>query len=195
MKENNKLYILLFCVLVFSCKSDTINKEEDAYRVFEMGELGWKSKKITHFVNDLQYRATEIPKEYYILKNEENKTKFHIDSVSKKYENERIIEFEFEHINSDDLLKQEYTSLDYEKSVMYLASTIQKDFMAITSSKDTIVCSGVLFERHFKVSPFKRIILYFGGIHPEETIQLIYQDNLYNNGIFKFKFNEIPFKT
>ncbi|MCF6306654.1 MAG: hypothetical protein L3J09_01730 [Flavobacteriaceae bacterium] len=37
--------------------------------------------------------------------------------------------------------------------------------------------------------------LYFGGINPNETIQLIYRDQLYNNGIFKFKFNEIPFKT
>jgi len=78
---------------------------------------------------------------------------------------------------------------------MYLASTIRNDFMVVTSSNDTIPCSGVHFERHFKISPFKRVLLYFGGINPNETIQLIYRDRLYNNGIFKFKFNEIPFKT
>src|SRR5690606_29244167 len=113
----------------------------------------------------------------------------------KTYENERVIEFEFEHNQNKDLLQSEYTGLDYDKSVNYMANTIMHDFLLVTESKDTIRCSGVHFERHFNVSPINRILLYFDGINPTENIQLIYQDKLFQQGIFKFTFNETPFKT
>ncbi|MFK5982275.1 MAG: hypothetical protein QM499_05115 [Flavobacteriaceae bacterium] len=195
MKVNNRAYFILIFVICFSCNKKNTDNKEPSYKVFQQENLGWKSKQIMHFANDIQYRATEVPIEYYLLKNKGKDNKEAIDTLSKKLSKERIIEFEFEHINNDDLLKSEYTTLDYDKSVMYLASTIRNDFMVVTSSNDTIPCSGVHFERHFKISPFKRVLLYFGGINPNETIQLIYRDQLYNNGIFKFKFNEIPFKT
>src|SRR5690606_9980118 len=118
-----------------------------------------------------------------------------IDSISKKYEYERVIEFEFEHNENKDLLESEFTGLDYEKSVSYMAAAIKNDFMLVTESNDTIPCSGVHFERHFKVSPFNRILLYFGNVSPTDNIQLIYQDRLFGNGIFKFTFDEFPFKT
>ncbi len=193
-----KLNFILLGLIVFSCKSDVENNANDSnitYKLYQQEDIGWKSKQIMHFANDIQYRATEVPTEYYLLKNQETENYQAIDSLSKTYRKERIIEFEFEHINNEDLLKSEYTSLDYDKSVMYLSSTIKNDFMVVTESNDTIPCSGVHFERHFKISPFKRVLLYFGGIDPNQTIQLIYQDQLYNSGIFKFKFNEIPFKT
>lgn len=198
MKGNNKLYLVLLCVFIFSCSSENkkdIKDSENSYKIFRQENLGWKSRQVMHFSNDIQYRATEVPIEYYLLKNMGSENLQLIDSLSKKYALERIIEFEFEHINNADLLKAEYTSMDYDKSVMYMAATIKNDFVAVTESNDTIPCSGVQFERHFKVSPFKRVLLYFGGIPANENIQLIYRDRLFNNGIFKYKFNEIPFKT
>lgn len=197
-ESSNKLYLIVLCLIAFSCKTDVDKEYDDSnitYKLYQLENIGWKSKQVMHFANEIQYRATEVPAEYYLLKNQEAENYQSIDSLSKTYKKERIIEFEFEHINNKDLLKSEYTSLDYDKSVMYLSSTIRNDFMVVTESNDTIPCSGVHFERHFKISPFKRVLLYFGGINPSETIQLIYKDQLYNNGIFKFKFNEIPFKT
>lgn len=198
MKVNRQIIYFIIIILLGSCNSGNEEKDFDtaiSHKLFQLENRGWKSQRITHFVNDMYYSATEVPNEYYLLKSEGNNNLSRIDSLSKNYNRERVIEFEFEQINEDDLLKEEYTAMDYDKSVMYLASTISRDFMAVTSKNDTILCSGVQFERHFKVSPFKRVLLYFGSIDPSEKIQLIYQDRLFNNGIFKFKFNELPFKT
>ena len=161
-------------------------------KTFSLEGQEWKSKVRTQFSNEIYYRATEVPNEYYILKNSEsaNISEETITSTS----NERIIEFEFEHFDALDLLEQEHTALPYSKSVEYMAFTIKNDFKIVTSANDTLACSVVHFDRHFKVSPFNRVLLYFNGIPPEENIQLIYQDKLFNNGIFKFKFEETPLK-
>lgn len=198
MKVNSQIIYCSIILSLLSCNSGNEEKNSSiviSHKLFQLEKRGWKSQRITHFVNDIHYSATEVPNEYYLLKREGTKNLYHIDSLSKTYSRERIIEFEFEHIDEDDLLKNEYTTLDYNNSVTYLASTISKDFIAVTSNNDTISCSGVQFERHFKVSPFKRILLYFGNIDPSDNIQIIYNDRLFNNGIFKFKFNELPFKT
>ncbi len=199
MRVNKGLYLILICVSIYACKSDgnkSINHDSDiSYKLFQLENLGWKSKTISHFVKDIQYKATEVPIEYFLLKDQGSQDLLMIDSLSKKHTNERIIEFEFAHNADDDLLQTKYTSLNYDKSVTYLASTIKNDFIAVTSKNDTILCAGVQFERTYKIGPYKRILLYFGGVDHDETIQLIYQDRLFKNGIFKFKFNEIPFKS
>ncbi len=186
------------CLFIFSCASESnsgLEEEDLAYRFYQLEKRGWKSRQLTKTAQDIQYRASEVPLEYYLLQNEGIANLSNIDSLSKKHAHERIIEFELEHAQQEDLLQAKHTTLNYEESVQYLSSTIRNDFVAVTASNDTIPCAGVHFERHFQVSPFKRVLLYFGGIESQEAIQLIYRDRLYKNGIFKFKFNEIPFKT
>ena len=198
MRVSRQIIYLFAITIIGSCNSGDKEKASNnaiSHKLFQLENRGWKSQRTTHFVNDIHYSATEVPKEYYLLKNKGSENLSHIDSLSKRHSRERVIEFEFEHINGDDLLREDYTALDYDRSVTYMASTIRGDFMVVTSKNDTIVCSGVQFERHFKVSPFKRVLLYFGGIDPSENIQLIYRDRLFGNGIFKFTFNELPFKT
>src|SRR5690606_14199103 len=107
---------------------------------------------------------------------------------------ERIIEVEFQHSNEADLLKEEFTKKTYDNAVKYMAFDIQGDFSVVTSSNDTIKCVGVNFERNFKVAPFKRVLLYFNNIKPNDNIELIYQDKLFGNGILKFNFKETPIK-
>jgi hypothetical protein len=75
-----------------------------------------------------------------------------------------------------------------------MAFTIEKDFTVVTSSNDTIPCSGVNFERNFKIAPFKRVLLYFNNINPNENLKLIYQDHLFGNGIIKFGLTDVPLK-
>lgn len=164
------------------------------YKLFNLEESGWKSRSIAHNLSNISYTATEVPIQYYILKSEVNDDYQKIDSIYSVYKDERIIEMQFEHINQEDLLKNDYTNMDYESSVKYMAFSIRKDFEAVTQSGDTVACSGITFERNFKVAPFKRLLLHFGNIKEEEKIQLVYQDKLFGNGILKFKFKETPIK-
>jgi hypothetical protein len=197
MRVNKIFFFLLLCSIQYACEDDKNSSEikSTIYKLYQLENAGWKSKSVTHYINDIQYKATEVPIEYYLLKDQGANNLTRVDSLTKKLNRERVVEVEFEHIKNKDLLKEEFTRLDYNKSVMYLASTISKDFKAVTSKNDTIECAGVHFERNFKVAPYKKVILFFGDIEPNETIQLIYEDRLFNNGIFKFKFNEVPFKT
>ncbi|WP_346882332.1 hypothetical protein [uncultured Algibacter sp.] len=187
------LCLFIFC-MVLSCNKSakTINIPE--YKFFNLQKQGWKSKRVTQFINDINYTATEVPVQYYLLKNNpDNYAK--VDSLYKKNARERIIEIEFQHTNEADLLQQDYTKKTYEDAVKYMAFTITKDFTVVTSSNDTIACSGVNFERNFKVAPFKRLLLYFNNISPEDHIKLIYQDYLFGNGIIKFNLTDTPLKT
>jgi len=99
---------------------------------------------------------------------------------------------EFEEDEGKDLLLSDFTSRDYDASVRYMAFGIQEDFKLVTTSKDTIPCSGVVFERNFKVAPFKRLLLHFGNINPEDKITLLYKDQLFGQGTLRFDFDDNP---
>ncbi len=188
--------VVLGMSFLYSCNRSTKveNSTTENYKLFNLEQAGWKSKSVTQQLSNLSYTATLVPIQYYILKElgEENRTK--VDSVAEHHKLERVIELEFQHNTKDDVLLSKYTKKDYESSVKYIASTIAKDFMIVTTSGDSINCSGVTLERNFKIAPFKRVLLYFGNVPEEEQIQLVYQDELFGNGILKFKFKEIPLK-
>ena len=80
--------------------------------------------------------------------------------------------------------------MNYDKSIAYMSFNIQKDFTVVTSKHDTIVCSGVLFERTFKIAPKNKILLFFSDINPNDRIQLVYQDELFKTGTLKFRFKD-----
>ncbi|WP_435578735.1 hypothetical protein [Gilvibacter sp.] len=194
MKMNKiKLTVLLsfFIVLLVSCKSEREKQWESsemAERLFEHNSRGWKSNQLLNYANNIQYRATEVPIEYYLLKNLGTKNIERFDSIYKANNNERIIEFEFEHIRGNDLLEEAFTGRGYDEGVEYLMETIKQDYTLVTQSGHTIACDGVLFERHFQVSPFKRLLLYFSGVDEGESVKLIYNDQLFNNIQFEFDF-------
>jgi len=176
----------------FSCKEDIKSQDSD-YQLFSFSNTDWKSKKITYILEEISYTAIEVPLQYYILKNGIQETKA-VDSVYGTLNKERVLEIEFEHSERKDLLLKDFTQRSYDDAVKYMSFFIEKDFEVITSSGDTIQCSGVNFERNFKVAPFKRLLLYFNNINPDETIKLVYKDNLFGNGIMEFNFQEIPLK-
>ncbi|WP_298538942.1 hypothetical protein [uncultured Aquimarina sp.] len=189
------MLFLIGILLFVSCqKEKKIPLSDTEYKLFNLEQAGWKSKSVSHLFSDITYKATLVPLQYYILKNEGNRDLEKIDSVYESLKNERIIEVEFQQEKEDDLLKDIYTNRDYETSVKYMSFYIEKDFKAITQKGDTVNCSGVTFERNFKVTPFKRLLLHFGNIPEEENIKLIYQDNLFGNGLMKFNFKETPIK-
>ncbi|WP_291128468.1 hypothetical protein [Flavobacterium sp. UBA7682] len=195
MKAFNSILFLLFPFwLVFSCKSDDkVNVKDDSeirFRYFNLENQGWKSKTHSEKVDNINFTATEVPIIYYLLKDGKNEDLIATDSIYEKNRRERIIEFVFKEEGDDDILKEKYTNLDYKTSVEYMSFTIQKDFFVVTSKNDTIDCSGVLFERSFKVSPDNKVLLFFSNIEPNEKIQLVYEDNLFKKGTLKFRFKE-----
>lgn len=164
------------------------------YKFFNLAVDGWKSKRINQYIKNINYTATEVPLQYYILKENQNFEPKKVDSIFKLHKNERIVEIEFSHDEEKDLLLKDFTNMPYENAVKYMSFKMKKDFKVVTSSKDTVVCSGVLFERNFKVAPFKRALLYFGDIPETDNIQLLYNDQLFGNGIIKFNFKSTPLK-
>ncbi len=188
-------FIVLF-ILMFSesCNKSAKSNKLPEYKLFNLQQQGWKSKRVTQFINDINYTATEVPIQYYLLKNNPNDYA-KVDSLYQINAKERVIEVEFQHVKEADLLLEDYTNKTYEDAVKYMAFTIEKDFTVVTSSNDTIQCSGVNFERNFKLAPFKRVLLYFNNINPNDHIKLIYQDYLFGNGIIKFNLKDIPLKV
>lgn len=187
------IFLTIF-LLLFSCtKKETINNKAEE-RLFNLATAGWKSKVVSHHISSLNYKATQVPIQYYILKNSSDNSPEVVDSIYKTHNQERIIEFEFRHDSEDDLLKDKYTRKGYTDAVEYMAFKIKNDFSVITSSGDTVSCAGITFERNFKLAPFKRLLLNFGNIPENDNIKLIYEDKLFGNGLFKFNFKETPIK-
>jgi len=194
MKKSFFLYFLFSISLFLGCNNSGEIKTSSSTKLYSYKQEDWKSKQITQFVNDINYSATEVPIKYYLLKNINEEDSAKIDSLYNVNSKERIIEVEFQHVDKKDLLEKGYTQKSYEDGVKYLSFQIENDFTVITSSNDTIKCSGAHFERNFKVAPFKRALLYFNNVPPNDNIKLIYQDQLFGNGIIKFNFTETPLK-
>lgn len=194
MVLRSSIYILFICVL-FSCKKEKENSalQNDGLirqKLYRLENVGWKSKTQVEKVDGINFTATEVPIEYYLLKDQGNQDLFLIDSLYKENKSERIFEFTFEQENEEDLLQDKFTKLSYENGVKYMSFSINNDFYVVTSKKDTIQCSGVNFERSFKITPYHKIILFFSGIPENDRIQLIYKDKLFNKGTLKFQFKD-----
>ncbi len=194
LNKFSKFLFILFCF--YSCKDKESQQvsEDLLFQYYQLENKGWKSKKNDQKVDDILFTATDVPIQYYILKELGNRDIVSVDSVYQDNKNERIIEFTFEQDNEADLLDKKFTQMDYDSSIKYVSFSIEKDFYAVTAKNDTILCSGVLFERNFKTAPYTKILLFFSGVHSEEKIQLIYTDYLFRKGTLKFNITDPPLK-
>ena len=191
MKELSKLYFLLFVIFFISCKKETNTTDSEIRdRYFNLEKIGWKSRVYNQKVDDINFTATEVPIQYYLLKDKGNENLVLVDSLYESNKTERIIEFVYTQDEEKDLLQKVFTGMSYEEGVKYMSFGLDKDFAVVTSKKDTIVCSGVTFERNYKIAPYQKVLLYFSGIDPNDKIQLIYQDFLFRKGTLKFKFKD-----
>jgi hypothetical protein len=192
MKGISNILVLFITLSLISCKKEKETEDDGAirYRYFNLEHNGWKSREHIQTIDNISYKATEVPSPYYILNTIGNDDLFEADSIEQANKKERIIEFQFYQQDEKDLLKEEFTSLNYDESVKYMSFSIEKDFYVVTSKKDTIQCAGATFERNFKIAPYHKIILFFSDIPPGDKIQLVYQDRLFKKGTLKFKFEE-----
>lgn len=192
MKVQSKfIFIFIILLLYVRCRKETeINDSEIREQYFRLEKIGWKSKVQNQLVDDINFTATEVPIQYYLLKDKGKEDLFLIDSLYESNKFERVVEFTFHHDEEKDLLENKFTQMSYEDGIKYLSFKVNDDFYLVTSKNDTIKCNGVNYERNFKIAPFQKILLFFSGIDPEEKIQLVYNDKLYQKGIIKFKFKE-----
>lgn len=185
------IYSLFIALIIISCKDDKeIDDSEIRERYFQLEKVGWKSKTRTQKIDDIGFTATEVPVQYYLLKDLGNEDLFNVDSIYQENKKERIVEFIFEQEEGKDLLDEKFTGITYEEGLKYLSFSIAKDFYVVTSKKDTISCAGVNYERSYKIAPYQKVLLFFSGIEPEDKIQLIYNDNLFKKGTVKFRFKD-----
>ena len=191
--QNSLVFFLSFSTIIFSsCKKEFKDDSEIRDRYFQLEKIGWKSKVHNQLVDDINFTAIEVPIQYYLLKDKGNEDLFLVDSLYKSNKTERIIEFTFQNDEEKDLLDKKFTGLTYEEGIKYMSFGLEKDFYVVTSKNDTIKCSGVTYERNFKIAPYQKVLLFFSGIDPNEKIQLVYQDYLFRKGTIKFKFKD-PF--
>lgn len=193
MNVLNKLSYVLMFLLCFSCKKETskdAKDEEVSDRYFNLEKIGWKSRAHTQNIEDIGFTAVEVPIQYYLLKDLGTKNLTTIDSLYEENKRERVLEFTFQQNEEKDLLTKDFTGMDYTDAVKYMSFGLEKDFYVVTSKKDTIACSGVTFERNYRIAPYERVLLFFSGIDPSDKIQLVYKDYLFKKGTLKFKFKD-----
>lgn len=193
MKDLNKLFCIFCAFLCFSCKKETkddFKNSEIKDRYFNLEKTGWKSRAYTQKADDIDFTAIEVPIQYYLLKDLGNENLIPIDSLYEQNKRERIIEFTFQQNEEKDLLDKGFTGMEYTDAVKYMSFGLEKDFYVVTSKKDTIACSGVTYERNYKIAPYQKVLLFFSGIDPDEKIQLVYTDFLFRKGTLKFQFKD-----
>ena len=192
MKALTKLLLLILVpTMLVSCKKDGEKDDSEIReRYYRLENMGWKSKIHTQKIDDIGFTATEVPIQYYLLKSMGNDDLFETDSVYEQNKRERIVEFIFEQDEEKDLLDEKFTGISYEDGLKYMSFSIDKDFFVVTSKNDTIPCSGVNYERTYKIAPYQKVLLFFSGIDPNDKIQLIYNDRLFKKGTVKFKFKD-----
>ncbi|MFB9110347.1 hypothetical protein [Flavobacterium gyeonganense] len=189
------LGFILFILFFISCNKEQKNTPDDSAirdRYFNLEKIGWKSRSYTQMVDDIGFTATEVPIQYYLLKDQGVENLRQVDSLYEENKRERVIEFVFQQDEEKDLLGKDFTGMEYTDAVKYMSFGLTNDFYVVTSRKDTIPCSGVNFERNYKIAPFQKVLLFFSGIDPNDKIQLIYNDYLFRKGTLKFKFKD-PF--
>lgn len=193
MKDLNRfIFVLLFFALL-SCKKENSSNGDDSEirdRYFNLEKIGWKSRSYTQKIEDIGFIATEVPIQYYLLKDLGTENLKTVDSLYEENKKERVIEFTFQQEEEKDLLAKDFTGMEYTDAVKYMSFGLDKDFYVVTSKNDTILCSGVTYERSYKVAPYQRVMLFFSGIDPNDKIQLVYNDFLFRKGTLKFKFKD-----
>ncbi|WP_281635413.1 hypothetical protein [Flavobacterium marginilacus] len=194
MKGLSRFIFITLFLAFYSCKNDNPTSSSDDSeirdRYFNLEKTGWKSRMYTQKIEDIGFTATEVPIQYYLLKDLGTQDLKMVDSLYEENKRERIIEFVFQQDEEKDLLAKDFTGMDYTATVKYMSFGLDKDFYIVTSKKDTIACSGVTFERSYKIAPYQKVLLFFSGIDPNEKIQLVYNDFLFRKGTLKFKFKD-----
>src|SRR4051812_8792445 len=110
MKDLSRLFCLLFVLLLFSCKKEKNQDDSEIRdRYFNLEKVGWKSRAYIQKVEDIGFMATEVPIQYYLLKDLGTENLKTVDSLYESNKRERVLEFTFQQEEEKDLLSKDFT--------------------------------------------------------------------------------------
>jgi len=147
-----------------------------------------KERKIGQYIYKTLYKPVD-----FIISREKTETIDRQSYLEKKNSLDGLYYFDLRIVNTTntgDLLKSISSDYgDYDLKVKYCAYQMQYDIHLVAGT-DTIPCILFHFERTFDVAPVSTFLLGFAKpvSHQYDDLQLIYHDNLFNNGIIKFHF-------
>lgn len=163
------------------------DKSETIFRNREIGKFNYNVKLLSSDLLALQ----ELQGEKY--------SNSVFESTKKQYEELIYLKFNISHDEyNKELLKlpSEYNE-SYSDRVKYASFHLNKDIIIINDSNDTIPCALHQFERAFNIQSGLNFLIAFPKFNFENGFTMIYQDNLFRNGIVKFRYEkenvELPY--
>ncbi|MCI5059422.1 MAG: hypothetical protein MRY83_25135, partial [Flavobacteriales bacterium] len=160
---------------------DQVLKENNLIKTKEVGELA--------------FTISYLPHEYLALKEMGNQ--IDNEKLKKSMENySELVYFQIQITNpqqQSELLKYNLSNADeYDARIKYYAFDADKD-IKISQSEGTTACAISHFERNFDVVPHIRLLAAFemNKLQLNEDIIFEFQDNVFNKGIIKVKFDPI----
>lgn len=195
----NKVSIVIVFFIIWSCSSNSLNKEN--YIKWVESERNGLTKR--HIERGLEYIITYCPVDYMIAK------EFKCREVSKAtYEKRKkdLLGFEYFKLriqNSDSkeevLLHGLSNQQEYTERVDYLSYGFDENLFIVRNDfKDTVPAALYHFERTYGVAPYIDFIISFkeDSSLKDKRIQFLLNDNVFSNSIvsrdYKKDFTDTP---
>lgn len=185
--------LTLFSVFFVCCGDGEDSSLGADYTYYRIGSRNWKSHRLVEERGGIVYAVSEVPLAYHFLRSGYQGSS--LDSLCLSHADERLFEVEFSSIDGTDLFSDGHFDRDLGSLISHLSFEISDDFSLSSSVLDSLDCSGSLFERSFKLTPHKRVLLFFSGVASDQDFKLIYRDRLFGRGVFEFDFGKLPLKV
>ena len=205
MNKGLVFYLFSFSLMLSACvKRDSIvanQGKDDKISVLQLPSnnfIAWVREPTNglrkeHRVNEFTFSMFQKPSQYLALI--DSRGEILSDSILKQREMEYSEMEYYDLIISVDSLQGEILKYnlssknDYEARIKYCAFEMQKD-ISMVNDGDTLPCSIFHFERAYDVTPRCTFLLAFDakGIKKDKPRTIVYEDNLFKNGIIKFHY-------
>lgn len=211
MSKISFIYILIISVLFAHCSNKTepsiiknkinysnMKLSESEYKEWNAEEATRHSFKKEKTIGEVSYSAEYVPQDKMALREfrTKNITEMEWQEALSHYEGLEYFTFKITHHNSNnEILKKDIASqAEYNNRILYCSFDMQKDLKIVTDKNDTVKCTLFHFERHYDATPFCTFQIAFekDKLYQNNKIvkewTLIFNDNLFNNGLIKLNF-------
>jgi hypothetical protein len=200
-------FFTIFSIACFSCNRTSVKTSNSDNIKVVSSEKSEALKQIenaiqsSHLVQkkqigELEFTISYLPHEYLALKEISN-DKIDPDLLSKYMDNySEMAYFQIQISNpkgNTELLKEFLSEEgEYNQRLNYYSFDVKKDIQ-ITQKESVTKCGISHFERNFDVVPHIRLLAAFEikNLRLDEDIIFEFQDNVFNKGIIKVKFDQL----
>lgn len=206
MGIRNKFMLYAF-IMVSSCvkqvpnyQTQLENYNKDEVDIFI--ENSTKNQSLTSLkeIGSVQYRLNYVPNDVEALKRTDyekmnnDSIENYINEFRSNYKGVYFFTLYISNKSGEDCIKLLASeNRSYEDLIKYCSFGINNDFYAVKGN-DTLACIAANFERTYGLSKDIRFNLSFRGDktmadNKVNDLSLVYEDNLFKNGIIKFRFD------